>query len=508
MENKQNLEKLINSSKKIKSMRNIVDSNESEKIIRTHSITKLYDIRFKNSFFSLKYIYFLSFVLICAVGLYLCFNRNTGEQEKITIIGKNNEDKKLKVLHDSLRDKGIDITSNIIQKTVATNDKIIENKSKVDSPLHQGSKVYDFKFNKETVTSNFPENADFINLDKIPGVKTIELNSIELDKLGIRLTDAGVIFHTAKDIWDIDDRFRNVLSNASYPFSDESVTLYEEKQITSRTIQKSKLIVYHNSLNDDITLLPIVWTADNHLLNFEISKAMQTGDSLLRRYYEDTRKEDSIYKSIQSEFDLSKRRVLTIQLLSVRAELKRMESPLLKKLVMIKINLNSGLESSSISKSLKNSSNSNIKLWFLPDEYFLSKLPNDIANDIRQELVVLDSIENGNVKIQDACKKLYNEASYFDFCRESSGTITSISAYPNPAVERTILKFKMFKSDLVSISIHNLDGKLIKLIGNNLKCIEGFNEFPIDLTPFEAGFYLLAVTNSHGEQVLQRIIIQ
>jgi len=81
--------------------------------------------------------------------------------------------------------------------------------------------------------------------------------------------------------------------------------------------------------------------------------------------------------------------------------------------------------------------------------------------------------------------------------------ISSTSIYPNPVSQNTNLSFDLNKSSLVSISIYNLSGSLVKTIYNNVLMNTGNNNIPLSTSDLSMGTYLVVVDSDQDKNVVK-----
>ncbi len=148
-----------------------------------------------------------------------------------------------------------------------------------------------------------------------------------------------------------------------------------------------------------------------------------------------------------------------------------------------------------------------ITFWYVPDEKFLSRIPERYRSGLRRELEILKSVESNMVCLEDACRSYSSPDSFFDLCRISSGAISFVNLYPNPCSGRSTVVYKTTESRNIRISLHNQNGALVRRIDNVFSEEAGEYEQCIDVHGLESGTYLLAITTGHGEQIVQRLTV-
>lgn len=81
--------------------------------------------------------------------------------------------------------------------------------------------------------------------------------------------------------------------------------------------------------------------------------------------------------------------------------------------------------------------------------------------------------------------------------------ISSTNIYPNPVSQNTNLSFDLNKSSLVSISIYNLNGSLVKTIYSNVLMNTGNNNIPLSTSDLSMGTYLVVVDSDQDKNVVK-----
>jgi len=81
-------------------------------------------------------------------------------------------------------------------------------------------------------------------------------------------------------------------------------------------------------------------------------------------------------------------------------------------------------------------------------------------------------------------------------------TLNSISIFPNPSKEKLNIDFSTYNSSITSISIIDLQGKLIKSIQRNSEAIQ-----TISLTDASKGLYIVEIENDEGNRLTRKLAI-
>ena len=476
--------------------------------------------------------------------------QNNNKTDKNEIINKN----KTKVINDTIstntsfvsknynkdKDSHYILTKDGSYKVNLSNDTIIR---KTDKIKYGKTYVYDEIVQSEEIRKD------------INGIRMIELTPAELEKLNIQYTDDDIVFFTERVLYDYNSGTAEKLKENGYNLTDKNSPLlvtemndiindrYQTTTIAPVLVNKKNIIdeqpqseqynqMSFNVFNMGATstnqtpnpkpqtqdpntiiknynkLMPVIWGTNEHFLNYIASPILRDADSILNAFYENLISINKTYYKIQNANSKDDRKLLTGLLNEYHNNINKMTQNIVtSKLIPVKINLNkSKYRNDSLNKLKYNSEV--LTLWYYPTQEFLYALPAQYSSQIKTELGMIDNVKNGTVTIDQACGKLYNEASFFDFCRVSSGAVTDVKAYPNPATDKTNLTYDLKIGCKISITLHDLNGKHIKTFANYENQFAGRQKINIPLSEFEKGFYLLAITTEKGEQVIQRLIIQ
>ncbi len=80
---------------------------------------------------------------------------------------------------------------------------------------------------------------------------------------------------------------------------------------------------------------------------------------------------------------------------------------------------------------------------------------------------------------------------------ETSGSINSISLYPNPAKSNININYELKKNSSVTIEVYSVEGKL--MLKRNVGEVVGNQNTPIDISTFEKGTYLTSIITNDGK---------
>lgn len=132
-------------------------------------------------------------------------------------------------------------------------------------------------------------------------------------------------------------------------------------------------------------------------------------------------------------------------------------------------------------------------LWYEPSEALFSLLPNEIADEIRNEYAAIQRHES-----VPFCK-------HFESCEITTGKIKSYTIYPNPCEDELKLTMDLQVDRTFTISLHDISGNEVRNYGERLQ-LKGEEEYHFSLNGLNSGMYMLLITSSKGEYIVQRII--
>ena len=88
-----------------------------------------------------------------------------------------------------------------------------------------------------------------------------------------------------------------------------------------------------------------------------------------------------------------------------------------------------------------------------------------------------------------------------------NSVVNTTSIFPNPAREKTMIRFSLSEPREVVFSIHDLLGKRVAESGNMTGSTSGEYVHEIDVRDLKAGVYLIVLSTDKGEQSIQRLVI-
>jgi hypothetical protein len=147
-----------------------------------------------------------------------------------------------------------------------------------------------------------------------------------------------------------------------------------------------------------------------------------------------------------------------------------------------------------------------VVLWFIPTEEFLNALPERYGLRIRNELQIIEKIENGEITTKQACKELGNEKSVFGICMNFHDNLEITSIYPSPGREDTRVKFINNKEQLLTAKIYNYNATEINTIVEKKQFSTGEHILWIDLSKFAPGFYIVVIIDEEGNTISSKFM--
>jgi len=151
---------------------------------------------------------------------------------------------------------------------------------------------------------------------------------------------------------------------------------------------------------------------------------------------------------------------------------------------------------------------SKITLWYYPDERFLSALPQDIREQIEEEMGLLEKIETGDLLPSEACEALGNKSSLLGLCSYTPSALTNVSIYPNPASDEVKLTFNLDSTRYVKVVLMDVTGNYQKDLLDWQEMGEGIKVIPLPLNQIHSGAYMLNIMTDKNERVIQKLIVK
>ncbi len=84
----------------------------------------------------------------------------------------------------------------------------------------------------------------------------------------------------------------------------------------------------------------------------------------------------------------------------------------------------------------------------------------------------------------------------------------ALTVKPNPTEGRALVQFNMPQNGVVSMTLTNASGRIVKGFGQKIPCVKGQNQLPIDVSGIDSGTYLVTITTPTGKQTAKLIVKQ
>ncbi|MBM2816670.1 MAG: type sorting protein [Ignavibacteria bacterium] len=376
-------------------------------------------------------------------------------------------------------------------------------------PFGQNVKLTDIREKNQIAKTNSlkNENIDDRKYFNWTNLRIIELTDEELEKIGIVKTDSGYIVITERYFHkkmhgelklrkDLYNKKYVSYNKAGYPKVDKFL-LKEENFLKLNNI-RTKIIPYKGWSNEEFSLTaPIAITSNHYKGKYNgFSIGMHINKSPILKG------SNNIGENLLDDFA------------NLTPTKNIREVPVLTKLVSLKIKIGFKSDVPDLDPKNRYQEFRNAKvnyaefiLWYYPTEEFLDAIPIRFSKPLRKELGIFKKIETGEIKPNDACKELNGEQSFFGLCNFASGGIHEITLYPNPASGATSLKLHLIESRKIDISIYDQSGRMVRSIEQNMQLLIGTQEYNIDLSGFNPGFYIISIKSDKGEEVIQKLFV-
>jgi hypothetical protein len=149
---------------------------------------------------------------------------------------------------------------------------------------------------------------------------------------------------------------------------------------------------------------------------------------------------------------------------------------------------------------------SEIILWYVPTNEFINALPERYSSRLRNELEIIEKIEKGEIKKEEACKELQESESILGLCPVHHENLEIKSIYPSPGREDTHLKFSNGKEQKLSIYLFDMTGKEVKCIADKKLFLVGEHNLWIDLSNLISGIYIAVIIDDEGNAISSKFI--
>ena len=140
--------------------------------------------------------------------------------------------------------------------------------------------------------------------------------------------------------------------------------------------------------------------------------------------------------------------------------------------------------------------------WYEPNQELVDLLPQNLSERLAPEVQAMIN--------QTSCHEKPAEAQQpvMDYWRSCSGSIESLSAYPNPASDVINVEFTLTEAKKIAISLHDLSGRKLMDLSGEKSYSSGLCKETFELKNLTSGIYLLVVKADGADQAVQRIIVQ
>lgn len=339
--------------------------------------------------------------------------------------------------------------------------------------------------NRHASLTLFDEDID------IGGLRFIDLTELELARLNVRYSDAGLMFTMQQRSIIDDSTSGRLLRELGYDLGNPSVNF--GFQVTADTFDVKYRELHSNELTDT-SVVPVLYSSRwiREAGQEGLSMFFTPASPLLKRLdasAEHLREDVLGAYSPQSDDHGS----------STTAAYHA-----LNKLIPIRIRL----QGERMIENTGKHRGAEILLWYVPTPEFVSALPDRYRVPLEKELKLIASVEKGNMPPGEACKRMPGEAVLMDFCRSGSGAIAYARAWPNPAREKLTFNYVLNEPRHISITLHDLSGKFLGELTPCGSQTAGQHQQSINLDDIASGTYLITLRTDQGEQSVQRIIVQ
>ena len=151
--------------------------------------------------------------------------------------------------------------------------------------------------------------------------------------------------------------------------------------------------------------------------------------------------------------------------------------------------------------------------WYEPTDDFLNKLPENIANDIRTEMVGITKNQEIETLYKVDVSKIsttnnndsLSQCNYFEMCKNTKNAIDECSLYPNPASSLVHIQIKTNQSCQAVVTLASINGTVLKKARITLeKDFENITQ--MQLNGLSEGMYLVLIETTTGDFITKRIV--
>lgn len=142
-------------------------------------------------------------------------------------------------------------------------------------------------------------------------------------------------------------------------------------------------------------------------------------------------------------------------------------------------------------------------LWYEPTEKLMQYLPEELGNQLRSELELL---ENNNESCADV--PMTGEDKYLGVWQGCNGALENLRVFPNPTNGPIAVDLNLDEVRNLTITLHDISGRKIKTIQSSINANVGAWTSKYNISDVKPGLYLLVVRSERGEQAVQRIVVE
>lgn len=142
-------------------------------------------------------------------------------------------------------------------------------------------------------------------------------------------------------------------------------------------------------------------------------------------------------------------------------------------------------------------------LWYEATNELAEKLPSEYKSSLLNEI---ESLKNTS-----ACSMVKKEATQdfvTDIWRGCSDDIKDMKIFPNPAKEKFETKFTLVKDGMIDIDLHDITGRKVSSLVQNLQLKSGEYTLPVELRNVNPGMYYVVLRMENGSESMQRLIVE
>lgn len=143
-------------------------------------------------------------------------------------------------------------------------------------------------------------------------------------------------------------------------------------------------------------------------------------------------------------------------------------------------------------------------IWLRPTSEVIARFPEPIRSRIEREVAAVRSMTTADGTVMP---NITGEKPYLDIFRTTSGAVGISTIFPNPARGRTALAYRVAEDRILTVSLHRIDGGLVRRLVEGRSVKRGEGSIDLDLEGMGPGIYLVAITTEKGEHTAQRLVI-